>query len=212
MEHEDIDEYLRFLLSRFGEIRHISVSSFPEDQTIANTRFAHVEFVKKSSLKLALIATERDYSEAAKELSNEFGSKYYNQLQEPKSVAEIKRMFPFIDENADELKEEVDDFMKDFEENELIAKIDREKKLNEVDEDGFMPVKHRSKRKRVVEERRGNGSKRERKEKKEVELKNFYPHQIREEKTLKLETLRKKFSEDKERVAKMKESKKFKPF
>jgi hypothetical protein len=29
---------------------------------------------------------------------------------------------------------------------------------------------------------------------------------------LKLETLRKKFSEDKERVAKMKEAKKFKPF
>ena len=52
-------------------------------------------------------------------------------------------MFPFIDENADELKEEVDEYMKDFEENELIAKMERERKLNEVDEDGFMPVKNR---------------------------------------------------------------------
>lgn len=149
MEHTQIDEYLKCLLSRFGAIRHISISTFPENQTNANTRFAHVEFTKKSSLKLALVATERDYFEAGKEVASKFGSSNYEQLQnEPKSSVEIKRLFPFIDEDPDELKEEVDNYMRDFEESELIAKIEREQKLNEVDDDGFMPVKNRNKRKR----------------------------------------------------------------
>lgn len=50
------------------------------------------------------------------------------------------------------------------------------------------------------------------KAKKHTELKNFYRFQIKEEKMRDLESLRKKFAEDKERVAKMKEQRKFKPF
>jgi ribosomal RNA-processing protein 7 len=48
--------------------------------------------------------------------------------------------------------------------------------------------------------------------KKNKELKYFYRFQIREEKTKKLAMLRKKFEEDKLKVAKMKESRQFKPF
>jgi hypothetical protein len=48
--------------------------------------------------------------------------------------------------------------------------------------------------------------------KKKTELKGFYRFQIKEEKMKDLESLRKKFAEDKERVAKMKEQRKFKPF
>jgi ribosomal RNA-processing protein 7 len=48
--------------------------------------------------------------------------------------------------------------------------------------------------------------------KKQTELKGFYRFQITEEKMRDLESLRKKFAEDKERVAKMKEQRKFKPF
>ena len=49
------------------------------------------------------------------------------------------------------------------------------------------------------------------KKKKKTELKNFYQHQIRREKVEKLELLRKRFEEDKEKVAKMKNSRMFKP-
>jgi ribosomal RNA-processing protein 7 len=48
--------------------------------------------------------------------------------------------------------------------------------------------------------------------KKQTELKGFYRFQIKEEKMRDLESLRKKFAEDKERVAKMKDQRKFKPF
>lgn len=50
------------------------------------------------------------------------------------------------------------------------------------------------------------------KKKKDKELKNFYTFQIKEQKIEKLELLRKKFEEDKERVAAMKAARKFKPF
>lgn len=48
--------------------------------------------------------------------------------------------------------------------------------------------------------------------KKSTELKGFYRFQIKEEKIKDLDNLRKKFAEDRERVAKMKEQRKFKPF
>ncbi len=52
-------------------------------------------------------------------------------------------MFPFIDENPEELLAEVNSFMKDFDENELLMRLEKEKALTEADEDGFMPVKNR---------------------------------------------------------------------
>lgn len=60
---------------------------------------------------------------------------------------------------------------------------------------------------------RRTGAPRARKQsKKTTELKNFYRFQIKEEKIKDLDNLRKKFAEDRERVAKMKEQRKFKPF
>lgn len=42
-----------------------------------------------------------------------------------------------------ELKEEVEEYMKDFDENEAVEKIEREKRTREPDEDGFVVVKQR---------------------------------------------------------------------
>ena len=56
---------------------------------------------------------------------------------------QVQSLFPFIDEDPEELKEDADNFMVEYEENELIEKQEQEKKLNEADEDGFMPVKNR---------------------------------------------------------------------
>lgn len=49
------------------------------------------------------------------------------------------------------------------------------------------------------------------KKKKPLELKNFYRHQIREAKREQLAKLRTQFEEDKARIAKMKEARKFRP-
>ena len=60
--------------------------------------------------------------------------------------------------------------------------------------------------------KRGSGQTRARGEKKTKELKNFYRFQMREERQSKLAELRKKFEDDKQRVARMKANRSFKPF
>lgn len=42
-----------------------------------------------------------------------------------------------------ELKEEVEEYMKDFDERELLDKVAREKRTREPDDDGFVVVKQR---------------------------------------------------------------------
>lgn len=51
-------------------------------------------------------------------------------------------MLRWID-TLEEIRRDVNSYMKDFEESEELAKLDRERQLNEVDEDGFQLVKHR---------------------------------------------------------------------
>jgi ribosomal RNA-processing protein 7 len=58
----------------------------------------------------------------------------------------------------------------------------------------------------------GDKPKNRKRKKKNTELKNFYRFQIRDDKMKQLDVLRKKFEEDKERVIKMKEARKFNPF
>ena len=137
MTHEDISEYLRLLFGRFGDVGDVSVSQLAADSS-ANSRCAHLEFTKKSSLKLALTAADDDYVTACKEVCEQFGLDVRK-----KTAGEIKLMFSFVDVNPAELQEEVDAYMADFDEQEHIMRQEREERLNQVDEDGFMPVKNR---------------------------------------------------------------------
>lgn len=138
MSHEDIDQYLRILFFRFGDVVSVSVSSIDHLKNISS-RFAHVTFAKKSALLAALNASNAEYLDAGREVASTFGLK-----RTVKSVEEIRSLHSFVNENPAELKEEVDEFMKEFEENELSEKQDAEKKSSEADNDGFMPVKSRS--------------------------------------------------------------------
>ena len=78
----------------------------------------------------------------------------------------------------------------------------------------FVVICHfRNKRKREDDHNVHRGkTQRTRKNKKDTELKNFYRFQIKEQKMKQLDILRKKFEEDKEKVAKMKDARKFKPY
>ena len=137
MSHEDIDQYLRLLLSRYGDITEISISNISNRQQITS-RFAHVTFAKKSSASAALNASDLEYLDAGKEVSSLFAIK-----KEVKSVEEIREMYSFVSENPSELKAEVDQFMNNFEDSEKAERIAAEKRATEADEDGFIPVKSR---------------------------------------------------------------------
>ena len=217
MSHEEIDTYLRLLLGRFGEIESVSISAFSEEH-MERTRFAHVVFTKKSSLKVVLNATENDYELALKEVAEHLG---YLQDQTIKTIADIKALYPFVDVDAAQLQREVDEYMREFDENEFRELMEENESANQPDADGFITVVTKSKRKRDQFEEKttlngATGDKqaksRKRSKKKHTELKNFYRFQIREDKMKQLDALRKKFDEDKERVNRMKEARKFNPF
>ena len=93
----------------------------------------------------------------------------------------------------------------------------REEELGQPDEEGWVTVARQEKKKpekkveSVEVELKGRGKKNRRKKKK-VELKNFYSHQIKEDKMTNIRALREKFEEDKQKIAKMKQERKFRPF
>jgi len=115
----------------------------------------------------------------------------------------------------DEVKESIESFMLEHD-----KKVAEEKKageeMGEPDEDGWVTVSRQDKKKPAAavvkkEEDRGRGKKNRRKKKKLV-LQNFYSHQIKEDKLDRIQELRKKFEEDKLKIAKMKSERKFRPF
>lgn len=140
MSDVDVDRYLTLIFSRFGEVQSTYVSRLEKFATV-NSRFAHIHFSKASAVAAALHAPSAIYSEAFDEIRSIYGIKSLSSSL--KSVSELKRLYSFIDEDHTELQEEVDLFMQNFEEKETLAFADREKKLSEVDEDGFMPIKQR---------------------------------------------------------------------
>ncbi|EEB10461.1 conserved hypothetical protein [Pediculus humanus corporis] len=97
---------------------------------------------------------------------------------------------------------------------EMIKKDEEEKALSQQQEDGWVTVTRRGKkpgfaRKESVAKHLRRRSEQQRRKK---ELTNFYTFQIKESKMKNLVALRKKFEEDKRKIAAMKEARRFKPF
>lgn len=207
---QEVEAFISNFFSSFGDVESVSLSHFKQESgSTRNTRFAHVVFDKKRAVKLALQATDQMYADINNNIKQTWG---LEALHQDYSSTSILDMFMLRDADPEELQDEVDSIMAEFELGERAAIQERERRLQEADEDGFMMVKHHKKRKRVdTTVRRGSGGPRSRK-KKTYELKNFYSHQKREEKREKLFNLRQKFEEDKAKVAAMKEARKFKPF
>lgn len=89
--------------------------------------------------------------------------------------------------------------------------------LGEPDEEGWVTVAPKERKEKKVEkvdkvDKKGGRGKKNRRKKKKVELTNFYSHQIKEDKMQNIRALREKFEEDKQKIAKMKQDRKFRPF
>ena len=92
-----------------------------------------------------------------------------------------------------------------------------------ADDDGFVTVTHKRRQNASAAAAAqlgagagggmGGGASvpRKRAKKKPVELTNFYAHQVREQKRDQLEELRRRFEEDKARIQKLKEARRFNP-
>ncbi|OBZ90306.1 Ribosomal RNA-processing protein 7 A [Choanephora cucurbitarum] len=118
--------------------------------------------------------------------------------------------------NAHDLQKEVDSFMMKFKEDEYKKERETLERMNQMDEDGFTVVVRHKKAKTTdgsinvasISADAADAYK----PKKKKELVNFYRFQMREQKQNELSELRKRFEEDKVKIAKLKQSRKFKPY
>jgi len=171
-------------------------------------KFAYVVFQRASSVRKSM--THKESSKVHVASTNEKPlltglakwARDYNQ-----QVVDIK-----------ELLADVHTYMTDFDEAEAKKKADEER-LGEADEDGWVTVTKSSKVKTGKVRKEGDDDKsrkvrgkNRRRKKTATTLKNFYAHQIKSEKITHIEELRKKFEEDKLKIAKMKAGRKFRPF
>ncbi|KAJ2717173.1 hypothetical protein H4R19_000117 [Coemansia spiralis] len=179
--------------------------------------------VSGSSAHVVLLETE----ELAKVLAMKAGAIAAWPARDPDDSAnplEYRGLARYIYEHraahppADLLKAELDSFMVKFEE----SQYERERMLsqqhNVPDADGFVTVVSRGRNTKnsdgagsvtaaSVADARAAGAK-----KKEVVFGNMYRFQMRERKNNQLVELRKKFEEDKERIARMRQSRQFRPY
>jgi ribosomal RNA-processing protein 7 len=93
------------------------------------------------------------------------------------------------------------------------------KRAREPDDDGFVLVTSRTNKKRSKKStsdstKRGTGDvrNRDKKKPKNLELQDFYRFQIREKKVAKLTDLKKKFEEDRAKIAVLKAQRRFNPY
>lgn len=184
---EEIDNIIRMLFSQFGNIESISVSSDTDDETgfkrSSLSRFVHVVFETRKAMTSALFASDDDYANSCEAICEKYGIANSLRL---KSSKELRLQFAWPTVCNDELEEEVNEYMRNFEESEEHERKQREKRSREADEDGFIEVKHRHKKQRKESNKRGTGDFRSRSKKKTTELKNFYRFQMRDDKIKKI--------------------------
>ena len=121
MSPEKIEGYLTDLFSSFGDIESVSLSQFKNDDPTASSsksRFAHVTFAKKKSVKSALTASDSIYAEIGEQVSSSWGMGNEVKPRKPKHILDGYRLG---DTDVEELKLRVDEEMQDFEEREQVS-------------------------------------------------------------------------------------------
>ncbi|KYR00234.1 hypothetical protein DLAC_03392 [Tieghemostelium lacteum] len=107
-------------------------------------------------------------------------------------------------EDYDQLQQSLDKIIMDYDKKVLQQKIQARLNKNQEDDEGFVLVGNSGGKALSVEQIKAREEKKKQK--------NFYGFQHRQQKKEELDTLRKKFEEDKQRISKMQAGRKFKPY
>ena len=119
--NEEANLFLRDVFGGFGDISNIAISEFIDresNSTSRNARFAHVFFSKKSGVKSALQATQQMYDDVSEAIGQKWG---LSSSSLPKTSKEIAEAFTQRGVDLEELKEDVNSFMAEFEEQEQVC-------------------------------------------------------------------------------------------
>jgi len=181
-----------------------SSSFFDSNTSIQTYKQAYVVFKNKSDVDLVLKAKHK----APVNLSENSKSGFNCGIEKWSAEYNSTRVAPDVLEN------EIAEFMAQYDKK-LSEKIEVTKATEgTADSDGWVTVTKYGKKKVVSRDKQPQKQikSKDRKKQDQKELKDFYRFQIGQSKKERLDELRKKFDEDKARIAKMKESRNFKPY
>ncbi|XP_014790144.1 ribosomal RNA-processing protein 7 homolog A [Octopus bimaculoides] len=115
-------------------------------------------------------------------------------------------------ENTDVVKKELNDYFKEYDEKQELEKQKLKRKTEDTDAEGWMKVTKLSKVKANQPKVSRYIKRKQKKKRTEAHLLDFYTFQMKETQQNRIQELRKKFEEDKQKIALMKAARKFKPF
>ena len=117
LEEESINLFIRDIFSDFGNIVSISVSKYVSNGNAQEgaTRFALVEFAKKSIVKSILSCSESTFTPILIEIGRKWGVLQSLGVSNLREIAERNSIY---DTDIQELKSKVDKYMAEFDENE----------------------------------------------------------------------------------------------
>ena len=234
---------LQSLMGRYGEITRITLIENPRTQQQSTSestvpsflphlppqgKFAHVIFASSKELQKCLqrlskvMKSETPYlsleSLEIQTLTDETKRQMETDEEETSTVLKLAQRYRQSIVPREQLLEECNQIMEDYEEAEERERLAREAAANEPDEDGFVTVRHTTTPKHELEGEPTGGRKKKqrRRNKKESigasELSDFYRFQTKEKRKQSLQELRQRFEEDLAKVKKMKEEKLYRPF
>nr|CAH0100194.1 unnamed protein product [Daphnia galeata] len=114
--------------------------------------------------------------------------------------------------NPKALQEEIDRYMEEFDKRKEREEKEEKLKEGQPDDDGWITVTKHSKHAARTETMEKKVMEKEKQKQKDKKLINFYSFQMRETKMEHLTQLRRKFEDDKKRIATMRAARKFKPY
>ncbi len=119
--NEEANLFLRDMFGGFGDISNIAISEFvgrDSKSMTRNARFAHIFFNKKSGVKSALQATQQMYDDVSETIGQKWG---VGSSARPKTSKEIVEAFSQQGVDLEDLKDDVNSFMTEFEEQEQVC-------------------------------------------------------------------------------------------
>jgi len=168
-------------------------------------KFAYIVFERPSSIRNCMTRLDTDKVHIASTAEHPLVSGIKKWTQEYNA-----KLFHVRD-----ILEDVNSFMKTFDES-VGKKKEEDEEMGEADEEGWITVTSSSKLQKSKVKKSDDlhklDKKGRKKKNKTKELKNFYAHQMKDDKINQIKELRAKFEEDKQKIAKMKADRKFRPF
>eukprot|EP00944_MAST-04C_sp_MAST-4C-sp1_P003809 g3809.t1 len=185
------------LFSLDGKLEVVDVGIGFLNNALPPVKYAHVAFKSEEDTDI-IMGLQADHLEKKPLLLSAVNEGYEQWLEESQNVPTLTS-----------LRKDADIYMEAFQKRLDDERKERERRMQEADDDGFTVVK-RSKQARLSGQNATNIVPRGRKKKKSKELKDFYRFQLKEGKRDKLAELRTQFEADKKKVERLKLTKKFK--